>query len=132
MTISDSERLRSQLSRLEDMFPGYKTEIVEGNIMMSPLRPFHNQPIMPLWNDLELRLPAEWAVISDVTVPINAEFEFCPDLAVVPTPARDENRSAYGPDLVEFAAEVVSPSSVRNDYEIKNVQYARAGIPVYL
>lgn len=38
MTVSESDRLHSQLSRFEDMFPGYRMEIVEGAIVMSRSR----------------------------------------------------------------------------------------------
>ncbi|MFB7254646.1 Uma2 family endonuclease [Streptomyces nojiriensis] len=60
VTVSESDRLHSQLSRFEGMFPGYRMEIVE------------------------------------------------------------------------FAIEVVSPSSVHNDYEVKDRAYARRGIPNHL
>ena len=53
MTISDSDRLHSRLARYEDMFRGYRMEIVGGNIVMSPLRPFHNETIVRLWTQLE-------------------------------------------------------------------------------
>nr|WP_256362299.1 hypothetical protein [Streptomyces sp. TRM70350] len=33
MTVSGIDRLHSQLSKLEGMFPGYLTEIVEGSIV---------------------------------------------------------------------------------------------------
>ncbi|WP_406726116.1 hypothetical protein WJ438_17690 [Streptomyces sp. GD-15H] len=45
--------------------------------------------------------------------------EFCPDLAVLPAEAEEENSGAYQPDLIEFVAEVVSPSSIRRAYEVK-------------
>ncbi|GAA4660455.1 Uma2 family endonuclease [Streptomyces chumphonensis] len=132
MTISDLDRLHSQLSRLEDQFPGYTTEIVEGNIVMSPVRPYHLETIVALWTALKPQLPDGLALMGDVSVPIDEEFEFCPDLAVIPAAEKDKNLTQYSPELIDFAAEVVSPTSVRNDYEVKNVQYARAGIPVYL
>lgn len=132
MTVSESERLHSQLSRFEDMFPGYRMEIVEGNIVMSPLKPHHARTIRLLWNTLEAQLSSEWGFISDVAVPFDGDNEFCPDLAVVPEAEADRNLSAYPPDLVELVIEVVSPSSVRNDYEVKDRAYARRGIPHYL
>lgn len=132
MTISDSDRLHSQLARYEDMFRGYRTEIVEGNIVMSPLRPFHNETIVRLWVQLEAQLGQEWAFISDVAIPFSEDFEFCPDLALIPAAEKNRNLTAYAPDLIELAIEVVSPSSVRNDYEVKNKQYAARGIPNYL
>ncbi|WP_374986392.1 hypothetical protein [Streptomyces fradiae] len=53
MTTSQTDHLHSQLSRFEDMFPGYRTEIVEGNIMTSPVRAFHAKTVRLLWNLLE-------------------------------------------------------------------------------
>nr|WP_206327015.1 Uma2 family endonuclease [Streptomyces sp. S3(2020)] len=114
------------------MFRGYRTEIVEGNIVLGPLRPFHNRTIVRLWTQLEDQLGPEWGFISDVAVPFSDEFEFCPDLAVIPAAEQQRNLTAYSPDLIELAIEVVSPSSVRNDYEVKNKQYASRGIPNYL
>ncbi|GAB2876420.1 hypothetical protein GCM10027074_50570 [Streptomyces deserti] len=106
MTISDSDRPHSQLARYEDMFRGYRTEIVEGNIVMSPLRPF--------------------------AIPFSDEFEFCPGLARIPAAEKNRNLTSYAPDLIELAVEVVSPSSVRNDYDVKDKHYASRGIPNYL
>ncbi|WP_308364358.1 MULTISPECIES: Uma2 family endonuclease [unclassified Streptomyces] len=132
MTISESDRLHSQLSRFEDMFPGYRTEIVEGNIVMSPLKPHHNATIWALWSVLKSQVSDEWDFLSDVAIPFDGDNEFCPDLAVVPAAEVAKNLSAYSPDLIELAIEVVSPSSVRNDYEIKDKAYAARGIPNYV
>lgn len=73
MTISESDRLHSQLSRFEDMFPGYRTEIVEGAIVMSPVKPHHAKTIRAVWNALESQLPEAWDFISDVAVPFDAD-----------------------------------------------------------
>lgn len=132
MTISESDRLHAQLSRFEDMFPGYRTEIVEGNIVMSPVEPHHAETIRRVWNALESQVPEEWGFLSDVAVPMDDTNEFCPDLAVIPAAEVAKNLSAYSPELIEIAIEVVSPSSVRNDYEVKDRAYARRGIPHYL
>lgn len=132
MTVSESDRLHSQLSRFEDMFPGYRMEIVEGAIVMSPVKPHHSQTIWEVQSLLRPQLSPEWGFISDVAVPLDGDNEFCPDLAVIPDTERRKNLSAYPPDLIELAVEVVSPGSVRNDYEIKDKAYARRGIPHYL
>jgi Uma2 family endonuclease len=134
VTISEAEteRLHSQLTRYEGMFPGYRMEIVEGNIVMSPVRPFHNETIMLVWGQLAAQLDAEWGLMSDVAIPFGPGFEFCPDLAVIPAREKNRDLTAYSPDLIELAVEVVSPSSVRNDYEIKNKHYAARGIAHYL
>ncbi|MBW5481244.1 Uma2 family endonuclease [Streptomyces bambusae] len=132
VTVSQIERLHSKLSRLEDMFPGYRTELVEGAIVMSPLRPYHNDTVWDVRDSLKGQLPRGWAFISDVAIPFNGDNEFCPDLALIPDAERRKNLSSYPPDLVELAIEVVSPSSVHNDYEVKDRAYARRGIPNYL
>lgn len=132
MTVSGIDRLHSQLSRLEDMFPGYLTEIVEGSIVMNPVRPFHGKTIQRLWSIVEDQLPSGWALVSDVAFPFDDANEFCPDLAVIPAEAEAENRSAYPADLIELIAEVVSPESVRRDYELKPRWYASRGIANYL
>ncbi|MET9692826.1 Uma2 family endonuclease [Streptomyces sp. NPDC006514] len=132
MTVSDGDRLHSQLSRFEDMFPGYRTETVEGALVTSPLKPHRARTIRLLWNALEAQMPAEWGFTSDVAVPFDGDNEFCPDLAVIPAVEADEDLSAYPPDLVEFAIEVVSPSRVHNDYEVEDRAYARRGIPHYV
>ncbi|GKQ39647.1 Uma2 family endonuclease [Streptomyces sp. A012304] len=132
MTVSDLDRLHSQLSRFEDMFPGYRMEIVEGNIMMSPVKPHHAKTIRLVWNDLEAQLGAEWDFASDVAFPFDEENEFCPDLAVIPAPEAAKNEGAYSPDLIELVVEVVSQGSIRRDYEVKPRWYAARGIANYL
>lgn len=132
MTVSGIDRLHSQLSKLEDMFPGYLTEIVEGSIVMNPVRPYDGKTIQRVWAMVEGQLPPGWAVVSDVAFPFDDANEFCPDLAVIPAEAEAENRSAYAADLIEFVAEVVSPESIRRDYELKPRWYASRGIANYL
>ncbi|MFF4586601.1 Uma2 family endonuclease [Streptomyces sp. NPDC000345] len=132
MTVSDLDRLHSQLSRFEDMFPGYRMEIVEGNIMMSPVKPHHAKTIRLVWNDLEALLGPEWDFVSDVAFPFDDDNEFCPDLAVIPAPEAAKNKGAYPPDLIELVVEVVSQGSVRRDYEVKPRWYASRGIANYL
>ncbi|MDI9888199.1 hypothetical protein QMZ92_28480 [Streptomyces sp. HNM0645] len=64
-TVSEIDRPHSQLSRLEGMFPGYRTEIVEGAVVMSPVTPRRAKTIRAVWNALETQLSDEWDVISD-------------------------------------------------------------------
>lgn len=132
MTISESDRLHSQLSRFEGMFPGYRTEIVEGNIVMSAVKPHHAETIRLVWNALAAQVSQEWGFTSDVAFPFDDDHEFCPDLAIIPKVEVAENRSAYSPDLIELVVEVVSPSSVRHDYQVKDRVYAARGIANYL
>ncbi|KUL28331.1 Uma2 family endonuclease [Streptomyces regalis] len=132
MTVSDLDRLHSQLSRFEDMFPGYHMEIVEGNIMTSPVKPHHAKTIRLVWNELEAQLSAEWDFTSDVAFPFDEDNEFCPDLAVIPASEAAKNEGAYSPDLIELVVEVVSQGSIRRDYKVKPRWYASRGIANYL
>ncbi|MEV0847594.1 Uma2 family endonuclease [Streptomyces sp. NPDC049954] len=132
MSLTEAERLHSQLTRFEDMFPGYRTEIVEGSIVMSPVRPHHGKTIKLVWEALEAQLSDDWDFTTDVAFLFDGETEFCPDLAVLPRPEVEANRSVYAPDLVELVVEVVSPGSVRRDYDLKPVRYAGRGIRHYL
>ncbi|WP_371577932.1 Uma2 family endonuclease [Streptomyces sp. NBC_01314] len=132
MTVSGIDRLHSQLSRFEDMFPGHLTEIVEGSIMMSPVKPHHAETIRLVWNTLREQVAEEWGFTSDVAFPFDEENEFCPDLAIIPTVEVAKNDGAYSPDLIELVVEVVSQGSIRRDYELKPRWYASRGIANYL
>ncbi|MFB6694750.1 Uma2 family endonuclease [Streptomyces virginiae] len=132
MSDPDTDGPPSRLSRFADMFPGHRTELVEGAIVLTPLQPHHGGTIRPLWTALDAQLPGGWSFMSDVAVPFDGDNEFCPDLALAPAVEVARNLSAYSPDLIELAVEVVSPGSVRNDYEVKDRAYARRGIPHYL
>ncbi|MFE6911848.1 Uma2 family endonuclease [Streptomyces erythrochromogenes] len=132
MSDPDTDGPPSRLGRFADMFPGHRTELVEGAIVLTPLQPHHGGTIWPLWTALDAQLPGGWSFMSDVAVPFDGDNEFCPDLALVPAVEVARNLSAYPPDLIRLAVEVVSPGSVRNDYEVKDRAYARRGIPHYL
>jgi hypothetical protein len=132
MSLVDMDQLHGTLDRIAGHVGNYQVEIIEGAIVMSPVRPFHSKTIRLLWDRLESQLSDEWQIVSDVAMPVQDDTEFAPDLAVIPAVEEAKNLSKYSHDLVELAVEVVSPSSVRNDYEVKVKRYAEAGIPVYL
>ncbi|MFI0743148.1 Uma2 family endonuclease [Streptomyces sp. NPDC021100] len=132
MAISELDRLHSKLTKLESQLEGYKGEIVGGAIMMSPVKPIHGKTMRRLGPMLESQLAGEWEVVEDVAFVFSEDDEFCPDLAVIPAAEETRNLGSYPADLIELAVEVVSPSSVRNDYRVKDRAYARAGIANYL
>ncbi|KUN93631.1 Uma2 family endonuclease [Streptomyces caeruleatus] len=125
-------RLHSQLARFEDAFPGFRTEIVEGDVVASPVTPHHGMTIHRVWSALEPQVGDSWGVTSDVAFPFDEENEFCPDLAVIPAAEVAKNQISYAPDLIEMVIEVVSRGSSRRDYEIKPRRYAAQGIANYL
>ncbi|MGC0330263.1 Uma2 family endonuclease [Streptomyces sp. SAI-170] len=99
---------------------------------MCPLTPHHGTTVHRVWTALEPQLGLRWAVVSDVVLPFDHDNEFCPDLAVLPAAEARRNEIAYPPDLVELVVEVVSPESIRRDYELKPRRYAARGIADYL
>jgi Uma2 family endonuclease len=129
---SEQDRLYEQLCRAGDAVPGHRVQMIEGNIVMSPLRPHHGETIWEVWSVLKKQLPKSWGLTNDVAFFFDDENMLCPDIAVIPRAEIVQNLSMYAPDLIELAVEVVSPSSVRHDYEVKNRAYAAAGIPNYL
>ncbi|GHH88434.1 hypothetical protein GCM10017771_33710 [Streptomyces capitiformicae] len=117
---------------MADLFPGWLTEIVEGNVVASPVTPHHGSTIRQIWNALESQLSAEWDVVSDVAFPFDEENELCPDLAVIPASEAEKNEAAYSPGLITLVVEVVSQASRRRDHEIKPHLYASRGITNYV
>ncbi|MBB1244074.1 Uma2 family endonuclease [Streptomyces durbertensis] len=122
----------SRLAALEDAHPGHRTELVDGRLVHARLRPFDTATRVRLWRQAERQLGDAWGVMSDVPVPVSAAFEFCPDLAVLPAEALDRNQSAYPARVVRLAISVATTDAFTVDYEVKDREYARAGIPAYL
>ncbi|MEU6488190.1 Uma2 family endonuclease [Streptomyces sp. NPDC046887] len=132
MTGTDGAPVAARLSRFEDAFPGFRSQIVAGSFLLTPVKPFDGATIHTLWDQLAAQLPEGWECVSDVAVPFDEDDEFCPDLALLPAAEVARNLIAYPPELIELAAEVVSPGTAHLDYEVKDQAYARRGIPNYL
>lgn len=62
----ENNRTHLQLSRFEGMFPGHRTELVEGAIVATPLRPTDNATVQDLWTVLKGQLSDDWGFLSDV------------------------------------------------------------------
>ncbi|MFF8608987.1 Uma2 family endonuclease [Streptomyces sp. NPDC015346] len=132
MTV-DMDMLRATVEKLSGQLDGYKIEILEGSIVMSPVRPFHGDTIFELRVMLRDQIGPDWALVEDVKNDMDETIsEPAPDLAVIPAVERAKNLSKYPHELTELAIEVVSPGSIRNDYVTKVEVYAKAAIPVYL
>ncbi|WP_079027342.1 Uma2 family endonuclease [Streptomyces rimosus] len=111
---------------------GYKAEIVEGNIFMSPQRANHWHIILDLVMQLNARYPKE-RIMSDVRFDFPGELNgFASDVIALREGAEtdDEERRRY--QDIEFVAEVISRRTAHNGYGPKKDTYALAGVPVYL
>jgi Uma2 family endonuclease len=130
----------SELADLEELWqrldlPGHRVELIDGQIVVSPSGSvWHASAIEELMDQLiRVKWQHGWRFHPTVTIHIPATRErLIPDLMVAPAaaPRYDENELlAAGVLLV---AEVVSPSSRRQDRETKNRVYAQGGVPLYL
>ncbi|MFH8786257.1 Uma2 family endonuclease [Streptomyces roseoverticillatus] len=112
---------------------GFKGEIVEGAIMMSPQRRTHSAIIKNVLLQLAHHSGWESAIEMDVRLDLPGEGNmFCPDLYKVADGASPDERGNWRYQDVEFILEVISRGTAMNDYGTKKAAYAAGEIPVYL
>ncbi|OAH12118.1 Uma2 family endonuclease [Streptomyces jeddahensis] len=145
MTVVETGRIKMAESRdertLDMMFDwlekspipdGFKTEIVGGNIFMTPQRDTHWEIIAAIYDQLRTKYPRK-RVKSDVRVDYPGHLNgFASDITLMAegSAKTDEGRWRY--QDVEFVAEVISKRTGMNDYGDKKAAYALAEVPVYL
>ena len=126
---ADLERLWQSLD-----LPGYRVELIDGQIVVSPTASRgHSNVVTELIDQLAEVKQRQWERHTNLTVHIPVTRErLIPDLAVVPedVPGFDENELLA--PAVLLVGEVVSPHSRREDREVKPRAYAQAGVPLYL
>ena len=119
----------------------YRTELQEGNLVMSPSpAPDHMIVMRKLLIQLDQQLPSGLQVIPDIDVDLELAprgrpgFVRRPDLIVVHQAAVERVRRDGGvlrACEVLVVVEIVSPGSHRTDHVIKRGEYADAGILHY-
>lgn len=131
---SEELSLDELFERLEQMpVPeGYKVEIVEGNVFMSPQRDIHWNLIRRLVRALEDRFGMDVNVLSDVRMDFPEKNGFAPDVAKLADHAEKDSRGRWRYQDIEYVAEVISKGTSATDYGLKKDVYAKAAIPVYL
>ncbi|OEV04311.1 Uma2 family endonuclease [Streptomyces oceani] len=131
-----SELTLDELFERLDRMPvpeGYKVEIVEGSVHMSPQRRTHWKVIRTILRQLEGHFGEETEIDSDVRIDFPGHLNgFAPDLAKIADGARPDSRDRFAPPDVELIVEVISRPTAPNDYGPKLRAYAEAGIPAYL
>lgn len=136
MAESDDELILDEMfERLERMpIPeGYRVDIVEGAVHMSPQRDAHWQIIRRIVRQLEDAFGIDVNVTSDVRIDFPGHLNgFCPDVAKFHDGSRQDARGRWRHQDVAFVAEVISRDTAANDYGPKKKAYAIAGVPVYL
>lgn len=110
---------------------GPRYELIDGSIVVSPSATIgHNAVARWIAYVLDETNPSdEYAIGTDQSTSIDDHSEPRPDIVV----ARAEHfeRSPFPIADALLVAEVISPSSVLYDTEIKRTLYARAGVPSY-
>ncbi|MFD0386028.1 Uma2 family endonuclease [Streptomyces stramineus] len=111
---------------------GYKVEIVEGAIYMSPQRDTHWEIIADIFEQLRAKYPRQ-RIKSDVRIDYPGHLNgLASDVVVLKEGAVKNHKGRWQYEDVEFIAEVISKDTAQNDYGPKKDAYALAGVPVYL
>ncbi|MFE9610301.1 Uma2 family endonuclease [Streptomyces sp. NPDC006012] len=111
---------------------GYKVEIVEGAVFMSPQRDTHWEIILDIIEQLRAKYP-RMRVKSDVRIDYPGHLNgFASDVTLVAEAAEQTPGGLWRCGDVEFVAEVISKGTAHNDYGPKKAAYAVAEVPVYL
>lgn len=129
--ISDELTLDEMFEWLEPTPEGFKVEIVEGTVHMSPQRDTHWRIILAIIKQLLPRF-AEDRLLSDVRIDFGEGNGFAPDLIKLFDKAARNSHGRWLPEHVEFVAEVISKGTAAADYGPKKDAYAAAGVPVFL
>ncbi|PWI10901.1 hypothetical protein DIZ27_08535 [Streptomyces sp. NWU339] len=135
---SDLDEVLWQAWKAMDLPEGYRAEIIEGSIEVSPTgRRRHTVLIGRLRRLLDAHLTGSgYAVHNDGNV-IHRQKAWVPDLFVAPLDLDEiPDEDGLGVDAagVEMVVEVTSPGhrNLQRDRVRKCREYARAGIPVYV
>ncbi|GGZ45365.1 hypothetical protein GCM10010387_44840 [Streptomyces inusitatus] len=137
MTVLDNDiRFLDKLFEAFERIPapeGYRMEIVEGVVCMSPQRDTRWEIIRRIVRALEDRFGRGVRVLSDVRIDFPGGLNgFCPDVAKLTDDAKKNERGHWRHEDIEFVAEVISKGTAANDYGPKKDAYAAAEVPVYL
>ncbi|MFI2368292.1 Uma2 family endonuclease [Streptomyces sp. NPDC018833] len=133
MAEDNDERTLDEMFRwLESAPEGFKVEIVEGAVFMSPQRDNHWQIILDIVEQLRAKYPRK-RVNSDVRVDYPGHLNgFASDVTVMAEGASKTPEGRLRYQDVEFVAEVISKGTGHNDYGPKKAAYAVAQVPVLL
>lgn len=129
---SDELTLDKMFEWLEPAPEGFKVEIVQGAIYMSPQRDNHWDIILDIVEQLREKYPRK-RVKSDVRIDYPGRLNgFASDVVALKEGAVKDGKGHWRCADVEFVAEVISKDTAANDYGPKLDAYAAAGVPVYL
>lgn len=130
-----AESLRDAADWMSRRFPGYRVEILEGALVVSPT-PLakHNGTIRRIMVQLESQLPEERICLQTTSIENDDDSEdyAIPDLLVLPSAVEDADEWLFTADIVDLALEVVSKGNATTDTVAKVRTYAEWMIPIFL
>jgi Uma2 family endonuclease len=108
------------------------TELIDGALvfMMSPQRVWHARVVTALTTALTAQAPDGVEIDREVTIRLDNRNRPEPDVLATTAPV-DPVRTAFVPEEVVLAVEVVSPESEHRDRTVKLRKYAEAAIRHY-
>ncbi|MBB6351555.1 Uma2 family endonuclease [Nonomuraea muscovyensis] len=118
-----------------DLLPKHRVELIHDRIVVNEVPTWnHNKAISRLLKQIIHRATEhDWDIGTHITLFLGAQADrYIPDLTVAsPEPRTWGDDQLYAADTL-LVVEVVSPSSVHDDYAIKPGGYAAAGVPLFL
>jgi Uma2 family endonuclease len=138
LNVSDPDEGLWQVWKAMELPEGYRAEIIEGAIEVSPTGRFaHSEVVNRLRDALAIYLKeSEYGARNDTNM-IHTRRAWIPDGLVAPRDAeliQDEEGLGIKASVVSVVIEVVSPGKANQDRDRvrKRREYARASIPVYV
>lgn len=112
---------------------GYRVEITEGKIIMTPQGRDQWKVILKAAPQIEQQLADHGEILSDVMIDFPSSlYGYAPDLAIVAPGSELNSRGRFEWHSLEAVLEVVSKSTRDNDFDKKFRMYAECAIPVYV
>ncbi|MEV8390803.1 MULTISPECIES: Uma2 family endonuclease [unclassified Streptomyces] len=113
---------------------GYKVEIIEGIITVSPSPSWdHNSTAYSLLLLLAAVIPADWKVFQTQEAAVPGRMGlYIPDLMVAAQEDRPAPGDLFHASRAKLVVEVTSRSNANHDRVAKLHGYAQAGVPLYL
>ncbi len=112
---------------------GYRTELFEGRLVVSPPAASisHVYAVTKLNEHLFRSLPDDLVAAQVPGVYYTKHNYYIPDLVVVEREAFKGRQEGFAPEAILLVVEVLSPSSMSHDHVLKRHAYAKAGIGHY-
>ncbi|MET9339542.1 Uma2 family endonuclease [Nonomuraea sp. NPDC003804] len=132
---TEKPTMQEAYKRVCDLLPYYRVEVVDGRIVVNEVPTgVHNDIISNLLLQIVAVVAANgWKLWTNIKVFLGPQADrYVPDLTIVPRNPRMWGADEVYGEETKLVVEVVSPSSVNDDYVAKPREYAKAKVPLYL